>query len=144
MTQKQLAIRSYITQPYISDLEKGIVRKKSPTLKVIEDLAEALKICPFLLLKCNRRARCTECKYFENFFCKTIRHDVITNIHHNAFLIKFYKRWFRVAGQKLTIYMNPELIKDLKKVAIDEDTSVSQILSKLAIEYVKNAKNKNN
>ena len=49
-----------------------------------------------------------------------------------------------MSGQKLTIYMDSKLIKDLKKLAIDEDTSVSQILSKLAMEYIKNAKNKNN
>lgn len=47
-----------------------------------------------------------------------------------------------MAGQKFTIYMEPNLIKDLKKIAIDKDTSVSKILSKLAIEYLKKEKSK--
>jgi len=49
-----------------------------------------------------------------------------------------------MAGKKLNIYMDEKLIKDLKKIAIDKDTSVSKILTELSIEYVKNAKNKNN
>ncbi|UZQ49888.1 hypothetical protein [Clostridium kluyveri] len=47
-----------------------------------------------------------------------------------------------MAGQKFTIYMDPNLIKKLKKIAIDKDTSVSRILSKLAIEYLKEEKSK--
>ncbi len=142
MTQNQLAIRANITQPYVSDLEKGIVRKKSPTIKVIEDLAEALKICPFLLLSCDRHINCINCKYFkkENFFSKSIRHDVITNIQRPPSFINSYKRWLIVAGKKITLYMEPNLIKDLKKIAVDKDTSVSKILSDLATEYLKKEK----
>jgi len=36
--------------------------------------------------------------------------------------------------------MDPELIKELKKLAIDKETSVSKILSELAIEYIKKEK----
>lgn len=142
MTQNELAIKANITQPYISDLEKGCVREKSPTLRVIEYIATALKICPFLLLSCGKH--CNSCKYFKSkkFFSKIIRHDVITNIQYQPSFINSYKRWLIVAGKKFTIYMDPNLIKDLKKIAIDKDTSVSKILSELAIEYIKKEKDK--
>lgn len=35
-------------------------------------------------------------------------------------------------SQKLTLYMPREVVKDLKRAAIDDDTSVSRILSELA------------
>ncbi len=49
-----------------------------------------------------------------------------------------------MAGKKLNIYMEEYLIKDLKKIAIDKDTSVSKILTELAVKYVKKEKDKNN
>lgn len=45
-----------------------------------------------------------------------------------------------MAGQKLTIYMEPDIIKELKKAAIDEEKSLSKLLSELAIEYLKSKK----
>lgn len=39
-------------------------------------------------------------------------------------------------GRKFTTYLEDELIKDLKKIAIDKETSVSQILNDLAKIYV--------
>ena len=142
MTQKDLAIHSNVTQPYISDLEKGIIRKKSPTLRTLQCIAKALSICPFLLLTCDQNNDCKKCMYSKdkNFFKYVIRQDVITDIQQQPFFINFYKRWLNVAGQKFTIYMDSSLIKDLKKIAIDKDTSASQIISELVNEYVKREK----
>lgn len=39
-------------------------------------------------------------------------------------------------GRKLTVYLEDELIKEGKKIAIEEDTSLSQILNKLLKEYI--------
>ncbi len=47
-TQEKLAELSNLTAKYISDLERG---KYSPSLNKIEDLARALEIEPYLLLK---------------------------------------------------------------------------------------------
>lgn len=38
---------------------------------------------------------------------------------------------------KVTIYIDKELIKSLKKKAIDEETNVSQLLSQLIKQYLK-------
>lgn len=53
LSQEELALRSGISQNYISLLEKGTLRTKSPTLRVIERLAKTLDVCPLELLKCN-------------------------------------------------------------------------------------------
>lgn len=63
MTQKQLARLSGVSQQYISDLEQGIVRSKSPTLDIVKKLATALNVCPYALIvpdTCNQN-HC-ECK----------------------------------------------------------------------------------
>ena len=57
----------------------------------------------------------------------------IYNIHH--FLYDMYEVTY-MPGRKFTIYLDEELIKLLKKKAIDEDTSVSKILNTLGWEYV--------
>lgn len=41
-----------------------------------------------------------------------------------------------MAGQKFTTYIESELLKKIKKQAIDEDTTVNKILEKLLIEYL--------
>jgi predicted transcriptional regulator len=41
-------------------------------------------------------------------------------------------------GEKFTIYMDDELKRRLKKVAIDEKKSASEIITKLVIEYLNN------
>jgi hypothetical protein len=43
-------------------------------------------------------------------------------------------------GRKFTTYLEDKLIKDLKKIAIDKETSVSQILNDLATVYVEKEK----
>lgn len=47
-TQEKLAELSNLTAKYISDLERG---KYSPSLSKIQDLAEALEIEPYKLIK---------------------------------------------------------------------------------------------
>lgn len=49
-TQKQLAQKAGLTQGYVTALEKTN-RTKSPTLKTIEKLANALEVHPFDLLE---------------------------------------------------------------------------------------------
>ena len=48
MTQEDLAVKSDLTDKYISDLERGIF---SPSLEKLDMLAEALNIDTYLLLK---------------------------------------------------------------------------------------------
>ena len=48
MTQKRLAVLASISQGHISELESG---NKSPTLKTLENLADALKTYPYDLLE---------------------------------------------------------------------------------------------
>jgi transcriptional regulator with XRE-family HTH domain len=51
MTQKRLAFLANISQSHISELERG---KESPTLKTIENVADALKIYPCDLLEVHK------------------------------------------------------------------------------------------
>lgn len=55
MTQKQLAIKSNLSQSYLSMLENN-KHYKSPTLATIESISKSLEICPVLLLgvDCNK------------------------------------------------------------------------------------------
>lgn len=48
MTQEDLAVKSDLTDKYISDLERGIF---SPSLEKLDMLAETLNIDTYLLLK---------------------------------------------------------------------------------------------
>lgn len=48
MTQEDLAVKSDLTDKYISDLERGIF---SPSLEKLDMIAEALNIDTYLLLK---------------------------------------------------------------------------------------------
>lgn len=48
LSQKQLAIRCNLTQSYISDLENNF---KSPTLRTVASIAQALEVHPFELLE---------------------------------------------------------------------------------------------
>lgn len=60
ISQKKLAQKLQISQGYISDIEKG---KKSPTVRMLYRFAEALEICPRLLLPCIIKSK-------ENFNCE--------------------------------------------------------------------------
>ncbi|WP_367302969.1 helix-turn-helix domain-containing protein [Clostridium sp. DSM 17811] len=48
MTQKRLAFIASVSQSHISELERG---HESPTLKTVENLADALKTHPYDLLE---------------------------------------------------------------------------------------------
>lgn len=53
ITQEELSYKSGVSQGYISYLERdNIIRDKSPTLEIIEQLAKGLEVCPCSLLGC--------------------------------------------------------------------------------------------
>lgn len=58
LTQEELALRTNLTQAYISTLEQGITRSKSPTLHTMEIIAEALGVCPKELIECSATCKC--------------------------------------------------------------------------------------
>ncbi|MFL0251421.1 helix-turn-helix domain-containing protein [Clostridium neuense] len=51
MTQKELARKAQLRQAYISELECGRPKVKSPTLRVAFRIARALDICPHMLIR---------------------------------------------------------------------------------------------
>ncbi|MCD2345830.1 helix-turn-helix domain-containing protein [Clostridium guangxiense] len=53
MTQKELARKAKLRQAYISELERGHPKIKSPTLRVTFRIARALDICPHVLVRYN-------------------------------------------------------------------------------------------
>ena len=64
MSQTELAKKAKINQSYLSALEHD---KKSPTLRMLFTISEALEVCPYLLLTYDR-------------YCK---HNCIHNCIHN-------------------------------------------------------------
>lgn len=62
VSQKELAKILKITQGYISKVENGI---ESPTIRMLYRFADALTICPRLLLPCI-----IECKEKNNYECE--------------------------------------------------------------------------
>ncbi|WP_252225279.1 MULTISPECIES: helix-turn-helix transcriptional regulator [unclassified Clostridium] len=58
MSQEQVALKANKCQTYISLLEKGCLRVKSPTLKTIEAVAKALGCCIYDLIVCD----CEKCQ----------------------------------------------------------------------------------
>jgi transcriptional regulator with XRE-family HTH domain len=61
ISQEELALRSDLTQNYISLLERNI-SKCNPTLEVIERIANALDCCPLELIECCHCEVYGECK----------------------------------------------------------------------------------
>lgn len=53
MTQKELCKKVGISQSYLSQIENGLHTNKKPTLNLIEDIAQALEVCPFVLISYN-------------------------------------------------------------------------------------------
>lgn len=51
LTQSQLARKSNVKQSYISQLERNIPNAKSPTLRIMFQISEALGICPHFLVQ---------------------------------------------------------------------------------------------
>lgn len=66
ISQKELANRCGISQSYVSMLEKGGFREKSPTLEVVENLSNGLGVCvkDILIFECDL------CKNYINNKCK--------------------------------------------------------------------------
>lgn len=66
ITQKELANKCNLSQSYISMLEKGNFREKSPTLEVVENLSNGLGVCvkDVLIFECDF------CKNYINKKCK--------------------------------------------------------------------------
>ncbi len=58
LTQEELGNMVGVSQYYISQLEKGNLRKVSPTLKVLESIASALDVCICDLIYCG----CPKCQ----------------------------------------------------------------------------------
>lgn len=52
MTQAELARKAKVRQPYISQLE-SIHPVKSPTLRILFNIAVALDVCPHILVRYN-------------------------------------------------------------------------------------------
>lgn len=135
MTQEELAEKAKIKQSYISQLESNA---KSPTLRVVFRIAEALNVCPHVLVQYNVNCdkNClNNCE--QNFFSSSytsLRHDVYTL---DTPPCKIASWGDCMAGEKFTIYMEEQLKKDLKKAAIDENRSASEIISELVTDYLK-------
>ena len=66
ISQKELGNMSNLSQSYISMLEKGNEREKSPTLQTIESISDALGVCvkDILVFECDL------CKNYINKKCK--------------------------------------------------------------------------
>lgn len=57
VSQNKLAIKIGISQSYLSAVERG---EKSPTLRMIYKISDALDVCPRLLIQC--KIKCENCK----------------------------------------------------------------------------------
>ena len=69
MTQKELCKKVGISQSYLSQIENSIYTNKRPTLNLIEDISQALEVCPIALIssyceKCGiiKEENKTKCK----------------------------------------------------------------------------------
>lgn len=67
MTQVELARKAKVRQSYISDLENN-VDAKSPTLRTIFRIADALDICPYVLIQCDISCSDNCLKHCKKFF----------------------------------------------------------------------------
>lgn len=59
ISQKKLAEKLCISQGYISEIEKGL---KSPTVRMLYKIANALEICPHMLLSSTIYCKKNSCK----------------------------------------------------------------------------------
>lgn len=62
-SQSQVARAAGITQAHVSYIENG---KESPTVRVLWDIADYLKVCPCLLMDVKCKEKCTECLHYKN------------------------------------------------------------------------------
>jgi transcriptional regulator with XRE-family HTH domain len=54
LTQEELAQKAKMNQSYLSQLERNLPHAKSPTLRMIFNIANALNVCPHILVKYER------------------------------------------------------------------------------------------
>ncbi|EKQ56338.1 MULTISPECIES: helix-turn-helix transcriptional regulator [unclassified Clostridium] len=62
ISQRNLAKKMDLTQGYISKIENGI---ESPTIRMLYRFADALEICPRLLLPCIIKIECKDNNYIK-------------------------------------------------------------------------------
>jgi transcriptional regulator with XRE-family HTH domain len=55
LTQAQLSKKANMNQSYLSQLERNLPHAKSPTLRMIFNIAQALEICPHILINYERK-----------------------------------------------------------------------------------------
>lgn len=65
MSQKELAKKVGTTQSYISKLERDL---ENPSAETLYKIADALKVCPRLLLKRSDSSNCDTCKCCVDIF----------------------------------------------------------------------------
>ncbi|MDP4174161.1 MAG: helix-turn-helix transcriptional regulator [Bacteroidota bacterium] len=63
ISQNKLAKLTGMNQGYLSQIEKNI---KSPTFRMISQIATALEVCPKSLIRCNKKS-CSACSEFNAF-----------------------------------------------------------------------------
>jgi transcriptional regulator with XRE-family HTH domain len=143
MTQAELARKSRVRQSYISQLESA-PNAKSPTLRVLFQIAEALQVCPYMLIQSN--LPCSDNRminYEQNYFSSIYTSKRNTVYTSNTSPCKICSWGDFMAGEKFTIYMDEQLKKELKKAAIDESRSASEIITDLVKGYLKRKKELN-
>jgi predicted transcriptional regulator len=57
MTQQELARKAKMNQSYLSQLERNLPHAKSPTLRMIFNISQALDICPHILVNYKRHCK---------------------------------------------------------------------------------------
>jgi len=72
ISQNELAKKIQTSQGYISEIEKNI---KSPTVRMLYSFADALSICPRLLLPCIM-----DCKDINKYECELNINDKNSNL----------------------------------------------------------------
>lgn len=57
LTQAELSKKAKMNQSYLSQLERNLPHAKSPTLRMIFNIAHALEICPHILINYERHCK---------------------------------------------------------------------------------------
>lgn len=65
ISQRKLSKDLRVSQGYISEIESN---KKSPTVRMLYNIADELNVCPRLLLSC--KIKCEDCKKDYKCTCK--------------------------------------------------------------------------
>jgi transcriptional regulator with XRE-family HTH domain len=57
LTQAELSKKAKMNQSYLSQLERNLPHAKSPTLRMIFNIAQALDVCPHILINYERQCK---------------------------------------------------------------------------------------